>query len=235
MRLAIMQPYFVPYIGYFQLMASVDKLILLDDVNFINRGWINRNRIAVNGESYWITIPLVKASQNRPINEIGIIDEPSWKRKMLRTVEMSYCHAPQVPQILPFFSGILEQASGPLSTFLFRQLKAMATYLGLTVQIEEASANHPKEGYAGQQRILHICAREGADTYVNLPGGRELYDPAKFAGAGIQLAFLESNFPAMSLHHGGRDGPLLSILDLIMLNSVATVRDAISMARLSSD
>ena len=113
MRLAIMQPYFLPYIGYFQLMAAVDKFVLLDDVNFINRGWINRNRIAVNDEPYWITIPLAKASQNRLINELEIIDDPSWKRKVVRTVELNYKRAPFLDTALPLFSGMLEEARQP--------------------------------------------------------------------------------------------------------------------------
>src|SRR4051812_7809722 len=104
MRIAVMQPYFVPYLGYFQLLAAVDKIVLLDDVNFINGGWINRNRIRVNGQPHWLTLPLAQASQNRLINEINIVDDPAWKRKAVRTLELTYQEAPFVDQILPFFS-----------------------------------------------------------------------------------------------------------------------------------
>src|SRR5712671_2604438 len=122
MRLAVMQPYFLPYIGYFQLMSAVDKVVLLDDVNFINGGWINRNRIVVNGERYWLTLPLSKASQNSLINEIKIVDDPVWKRKTMRTVELNYRGAPYAPQVLPLFSEMLAEARGSLSAFLYRQL-----------------------------------------------------------------------------------------------------------------
>jgi hypothetical protein len=233
MRLAIMQPYFLPYIGYFQLMAAVDKFVLLDDVNFINRGWINRNRIAVNGEPSWVTLPLAKASQNRLINEIQLVDDPLWKRKTLRTVELSYHRAPHSSEVLQLFSDILNQARGSLSVFLFRQLQQMADYIGIAVQIVATSAVYSKDGRAGQDRIIDICRREGVTSYANLPGGRDLYDPAAFAAAGIELLFLDPNFQALNLRHGGREGPILSILDLVMLNSAATVRDAIYLGRLT--
>jgi hypothetical protein len=233
MRLAIMQPYFLPYIGYFQLMAAVDKFVLLDDVNFINRGWINRNRIAVDGEPYWITLPLAKASQNRLINELEIIPDPSWKRKVVRTVELNYKRAPFLQTILPLFTGMLEEARGPLSFFLFRQLQQVADYLGLDVRIEKTSSVYPKEGRTGQDRILDICRREGAGSYLNLPGGQDLYDAESFSAAGIDLLFLDPNFSAMTLEYGGKEGPFLSILDLVLRNSAATVRDAIHVGRVT--
>jgi hypothetical protein len=232
-RLAIMQPYFLPYIGYFQLMSVVDKFVLLDDVNFINRGWINRNRIAVNGEPHWVTLPLAKASQNRLINEIELVDDPLWKRKTLRTLELSYRRAPHSSEVLSLFSDILKEARGSLSVFLFHQLQRMADYVGIKAQIGATSAVYPKEGRAGQDRIIDICLREGATSYANLPGGRELYDPASFAAAGIELLFLDPNFQALTLRHSGNEGPFLSILDLVMLNSAATVRDAVYMCRLT--
>jgi hypothetical protein len=231
-RLAIMQPYFLPYIGYFQLMAAVDKLVLLDDVNFINGGWINRNRIAVNGVPHWLTLPLAQASQNRLISEIEIVDDPFWKRKTLRTVEVSYRGAPFVHHILPLFSDLLTEASGSLSTFLFRHLRKVADYVSIDTSIEPTSTIYPKQGRLGQDRILDICTREGATSYVNLPGGRNLYDPRLFASAGIELLFLEPNLQALALRHGGHEGPSLSILDLLMFNSVATIREAVAMSRL---
>jgi hypothetical protein len=233
MRLAIMQPYFLPYIGYFQLMAAVDKFVVLDDVNFINRGWINRNRIAVNGEPYWLTLPLAKASQNRLINEIKILDDPLWKRKMIRTLELSYRSAPFAHEVWPMLSDLLEEARGSLSAFLFRHLRRVVDYIGIDVSIEPTSAIYPKEGRAGQERILDICRREGATSYVNLPGGRELYDPPTFAASGIKLLFIEPNLEALALRHSGRGAPSLSILDLLMLNSPATIHEVIKKSQLS--
>ncbi len=232
MRLAIMQPYFLPYIGYFQLMAAVDKFVLLDDVNFINGGWINRNRIAVKGKLCWLTLPLRKASQNRLINEIEIIEDPVWKRKALRTVELGYADASFAPKTLPFFREIVSEAKGSLSAFLFRSLGRVAEHIGISTEIEPTSAIYAKEGRTGQNRILDICTREGATSYVNLPGGRDLYDTASFASAGVELVFLESNIPETVLQCSGDQGPILSILDLLMLNSSSAIRAALSMSRL---
>jgi len=230
MRLAIMQPYFLPYIGYFQLMTAVDKFVLLDDVNFINGGWINRNRVFVNGQPFWLTLPLSKASQNRLINELEILGDQEWKRKTIRTVELAYNDARFASSVFPLFQKLLSEASGSLSGFLFRQLRQVADYIGIGTIIEPSSGNHPKQGHAGQDRILEICAREGATSYINLPGGRSLYDPKSFAAAGIALHFLETNLPALELQHSGTQGPVFSILDLLMLNSPSAIRKASEMS-----
>jgi hypothetical protein len=232
MRVAIMQPYFLPYIGYFQLMSAVDKFVLLDDVSFINGGWINRNRIAINDELHWLTLPLAKASQNRLIREIEIVNDPLWKRKTIRAVELSYGSAPFVGQVLPLFSGIIKEATGLLSGFLFRHLQQVANYIGIETKIEATSTIYPKEGRTGQNRILDICTRQGATRYVNLSGGRNLYDAELFASADIELLFLDPNLKALDLQHSGREGPSLSILDLLMLNSAATILEATRMCRL---
>jgi hypothetical protein len=226
MRLAVMQPYLLPYIGYFQLLAAVDKLILLDDVTFITSGWINRNRIFVKGQPLWLTLPLSRASQNRLINEIEILDDRGWKRKTMRTVELAYNDAPFADSVLPFFQKLLSEARGPLSGFLFRQLRQVADYIGIRAMIEPTSAIYPKQGRTGQDRILDICAREGATSYLNLPGGRSLYDTELFAAAGIELRFLDLNLETLALRYSGTQGPILSILDLLMLNPATAIYEA---------
>jgi WbqC-like protein family len=234
MKLAIMQPYFLPYIGYFHLMAAVDKFVILDDVNFINRGWINRNRISVNNQSHWLTVPLVKASQNRLINEVDIVGDDGWKAKMLRTVEASYTHAPFAETVLNLFTEVLANAEGRLSTFLFRTLRQVASYVGTNVCIVETSAIYPKGDRKGQHRILDICLREGATTYVNPPGGRELYDSELFGSAGVELLFLDPSLGSLPLRYSGQEGPVFSVLDLMMLNSQSALKEAIGTFRLLS-
>ena len=233
MRLAIMQPYFVPYIGYFQLMSAVDKIVLLDDVNFIKGGWINRNRIAVNGQPHWLTLPLAQASQNRLINEIKILDEAEWKRKAMRTVEVSYRGAPFFGEVFPFLANLLQEARGSLSAFLSWHLGQVAEMIGLETRIEKTAAIYPTEGRNGQDRILDICHREGAKSYVNLPGGKGLYDAFAFAAAGIELRFLQPNLETLPLRHSGDEGPSLSIIDLLMLNPPAAIRAATKMCSLA--
>jgi|ERR1700730_1337803 len=234
MRIAIMQPYFLPYVGYFQLMAAVDKFVLLDDVNFINRGWINRNRIWSNGIAEWITLPLVKASQNRLIGELEILPDDGWKAKLLRKAENSYPRASYAENALKLFAAIVSEAEGHLSTFLSHTLRRINNYLGVSVNMEPTSSVYPKDGLRGQDRILDICRRERADTYVNLPGGQKLYSRESFKAAGIELAFLDPNLQSLSLRFSGYEGPVLSILDLLMLNPVADVKKAVHTCRLTA-
>lgn len=223
-----MQPYFLPYIGYFQLMAAVDRFVVLDDVNFINRGWINRNRIGVNCEPHWLTVPLSGASQNRLINEIEICSDVSWQKKMLRKVQMSYVSAPYFEDIFPLFEEMLAQASGNLSSFLCLSLEMVKRYLGLRTDIEPTSSIYPKLDLKGEQRILDICIAETASTYVNLIGGKTLYKEATFAASGVELLFLNPQVSTLRLRHCGKEGPVLSILDLMMLNPVSAIADALT-------
>jgi hypothetical protein len=215
MKVGIMQPYFLPYIGYFQLMAAVDKFVLLDDVNFINRGWINRNRIAVNGCPSWLTVPLSGASQNRLIREIDIAPDDGWVQKMVRAVIAAYAKAPEADSILPVFESWLTKATGNLADFLLLTLSDTATRLGIKTEILPTSSIFPKNGRKGQERILDICRHLGASSYINPPGGRELYEPVFFSDAQVDLSFLRPNLGAV--HLAGTPGDAsLSILHILM-------------------
>jgi len=227
-----MQPYFLPYIGYFQLMAAVDKFVLLDDVNYIPRGWINRNRVFVSGVPSWITIPLVKASRNKRIKEIDISTNTAWKRKMLASIDTSYRKSPFASNVSALFAQILDTAETNLARFLYRSLKTVCDYLEIAAVIEPTSAIYPKNNLKGQYRILDICRREGAETYINPPGGRDLYDVELFNDAGIELLLLEPDLPELNLRYSGDAGPVLSILDLMMFNKPAEIKAALNAYRL---
>jgi hypothetical protein len=227
MKVAIMQPYFLPYLGYFQLMAAVDRFVILDDVNYINRGWINRNRLPAGDGTAWMTLPLVGASQNRLIRDIEIVVDDGWKAKFERSVAAAYAQAPELAAILPLFQKWLGLASGNLSAFLVHCISDVAHHLGIPVQIVPTSSVHPKMDLKGQERILNICLREGANVYVNPPGGRELYDAAAFTRAGVELCFLQPHLSTLPLRHSGTEGPVLSILDLMMLNPKDALQQAL--------
>src|SRR5664280_1221353 len=106
MKLGIMQPYLFPFIGYFQLINAVDKFIIFDDVNYINKGWINRNRILLNGKEFLFSIPLENASQNKLINEINLFDNFRWKGKLLKTINAAYKKAPMFNEVYPILEKI---------------------------------------------------------------------------------------------------------------------------------
>jgi WbqC-like protein family len=228
MKIAIMQPYLFPYLGYWQLLAAVDKFVVLDDVNFINRGWINRNRVTVNGKPAWMTVPLVGASQNRLINEINVAPDDGWKKKMERMVTEAYAQAPQAQAVLPLFNRWLEAASGSLSRTLYESIEVIAAYLKIATTIIPSSSVYPKDKMKGQYRILDICQREGATTYVNPPGGKNLYDSDLFRRAGIELLFLQPNLHEGLLRSGADDGTVLSILDHMFYNPRGTLIGAVT-------
>jgi len=229
-----MQPYFLPYIGYFQLLTAVDRFVVLDDVNFINRGWINRNKISSNeGGEQWITIPLEHASQNRLISDIDILADNGWKKKMCRHVAATYCAASQTRTVGPMFDRWIAAATGNLSKFLVSCMGDAASYLGIRTEIVRASALHPRSGLRGSDRILDICRQEGATTYINPPGGRLLYEASEFRRREVELRFLEPNLEMMELAHAGTGMPTLSILDLMMRNAPGRIQDALGSYRLT--
>ena len=111
MKIAIMQPYFFPYLGYWQLMNIVDKFVIYDDVNYIKRGWINRNRILVEGKPFYIHVPVMKASQNKIINEMEVFVDSSLRKKELKTIELAYKKAPFFDSVYPLIKGKRQIAS----------------------------------------------------------------------------------------------------------------------------
>lgn len=219
-KIAIMQPYFLPYIGYFQLMSAVDRLVILDDVNFIKRGWINRNRIPNNPANtmQWLTVPVRGASQNRLIRELSIAPDDGWKVKMLRTIRNCYSRSPGSKDMLPQFERWVQAADGNLSDFLRRTLVDIADRCDIATEIIPTSAVYPANGLRGQNRILDICMRNGATTYVNLPGGKHLYDHTVFQSAGVELMFLRPGIGSSEVTSDSLCGPHPSILDLLMRN-----------------
>ena len=226
MKLAVMQPYFLPYLGYFQLMSAVDRFVVYDDVRFIKRGWINRNRILVNGRDHLFTVPLSDASQNRYINEIRLVAETAWKGKLLRTIELAYRRAPCFEQTYPLVREIVNFPERNLAAYLRNGLLAIRDYLGILTTIIATSDAYQNRELKGAARILDICRREKASVYVNASGGKELYDRDTFRSNGIALRFVEP-LDFRYEQFGGEFQAALSIVDVLMFNPVEIVRDAI--------
>lgn len=219
-----MQPYFLPYIGYWQLLASVDRFVFLDEVNYINRGWINRNRIPIQKTEHWITVPLVKASQNRPINDIEIQQDEKWRSKMTKTIRATYGKAPYFPQGMELFERILAVETTLLSEFLAKSILLIRDYLELSTEIFYSSGvkfEGPRG--TGQKRIQNLCQALEADAYHNLSGGKELYDKLDFEEKGICLKFLETHWTEIDLSTDA-DNLGYSIIDLLMHNSKQRIR-----------
>ena len=220
--IAIMQPYFLPYLGYFQLIEAVDKFVVFDDVNYIRGGWINRNRMLVHGSPHLFTIPLQGASQNRRICDIALLGDAIWRDKLLRTFNQAYGQAPHHRKVMDVLERIVHFPSLQLDRFLLNSLQQLMRYMGIQTELHATSRTYANDALAGEHRIIDICVREGASDYVNPSGGTNLYHHDNFAREGIALHFLQSrasHYPqGKHAHVAG-----LSIIDVLMHNSPGAI------------
>ena len=215
MTLGIMQPYFMPYIGYWQLMAAVDTYVIYNDVNYIKKGWINRNNILVNNDKQMFTISLNGASQNKLINEITIADDFT---KFCKTIRMAYHKAPYYNDVMALLDMILSYQSCNLADFIANSIKLVCEYLDIQTKIIMSSDIEKDNSLKGQNKILEICKLLNADTYYNAIGGQELYDKSVFEKENITLYFLQSSTSRYS-QFGEEFISGLSIIDVLMFNA----------------
>jgi hypothetical protein len=222
MTIAIMQPYVFPYIGYFQLINAVDKFVIYDDVNFINKGWINRNNILVSGQAHLFTIPLKDASQNKLIYEVELAVNDPWKKKFLKTIQQSYLKAPNYQKVFLLIEEIVNFEAGTIGELTLHALQRICGYMNITTEIVPSSSVYNNTDLKAQDRILDICKQEKAVHYINPIGGMELYDKNKFEKEGIKLNFIKSTaspYPQFK----NAFVPWLSIIDILMFNDAESV------------
>lgn len=222
MRLAVMQPYFFPYVGYFQLTQAVDRFVFLEDVNFIKKGWIHRNRILMGGEPHPFTVPLQNVSQNRLISEISICQDQTGLQDTSRTLTHAYPRSKYLEKVL----GMIETAwlSETINEAAQRSIRLVLEYLGLPGDFH-LSSTYPKGDLRGQFRILDLCLKHGAQTYINPSGGIELYDPQVFLDKGITLRFLKPHLKPYPQFRAESFVPGLSIIDLLLNVGPEEARD----------
>jgi hypothetical protein len=221
MTIAIMQPYFFPYIGYFQLVNSVDKFIIYDDVNFIKQGWIARNRIILQGKEHYVILQLNGASSFKKINEIQIGTNAD---KLLKTIYQAYNKAPFFPSSFPIIEKIIKVNIKNLADFLINQLIILTSYLGISTELLISSSINKNNNLKGSKKIIHICNILGATKYINSIGGSELYNKEDFQNSGINLYFLKSK-PIKYKQFGDIFFSNLSIIDVMMFNDVPTIKN----------
>lgn len=216
MKCAVMQPYFMPYIGYWQLINSVDEFVLFDDVNYIKKGYINRNNYLVQGKSKLFSIEVANASQNKKINEIHIAKSPS---KLLKSISQAYNKAPYFKDVYPILHDLLNDCEGrKISELNHDSILRVLDYLGIKKKITISSdLNIPVE-IRSQDRILEICSRKGCSQYVNAIGGKDLYDKSSFDNKNIELFFIK-NESASYRQFDNFFIPNLSIIDVLFFNS----------------
>lgn len=214
MKLAIMQPYLFPYLGYFQLIHAVDEFVLYDDVSYIKGGWINRNFILGPGGKQLITLALQGSSPNLPINGITIGDR---RDKMLKTIRQTYSKAPNFSDVFPLVEDVLGQQERNLARFLNYGLRRICAFLGLHPRWHLSSELKKDSTLRGQDKVLAICAEIGASHYINAPGGRALYDEHAFNSRGLELSFIQPRITPYR-QYANEFVPNLSIIDVMMFN-----------------
>jgi hypothetical protein len=226
-----MQPYFFPYIGYFQLIAAVDKFVIYDDVNYINRGWINRNNILINGKAGLISVPLNGASQNKKIKDIAPLLETKWRNILLKTIEHNYKRAPQFNLVFPMIQHLINLEAAPISELNYRGIKAVCEYLNIGTMLIPSSDVYANSDLKGQIRILDICLKEKAQNYINPAGGMELYNRELFSHESIKLSFIKSELPPYK-QYIDEFTPALSIIDVMMFCDSDEIKCQLSKFRL---
>lgn len=217
MKLAVMQPYLFPYLGYFQLVDAVDRFVFYDDVSYIKGGWVNRNRLFLSGNVGWLTLPVLGASPNRKINEIQVQSDARWRYKLLASVRQSYGKAPYFEQAYALLAGIVLSGETSLSVLARESVISVASYLGLGTEFAVSAQRYGNEDLRGSDRVLDICRQEGATEYYNLPGGVALYSADEFSAAGVKLRFVQ---PKVINYNQLEEPfkPFLSMLDVLMFN-----------------
>lgn len=224
MVIGIMQPYFFPYIGYWQLISIVEEYVILDDVNYIKRGWINRNYILFEEKARRINLNIRDASQNRLIKDTEIVWGEKDIERFLSILRQSYGRAPYFKKIYDVVEDIVRCNHRGLADFLTYQIRRLCDYLQIDTEIILSSQLEKDNSLKGENKIIDICKRRKADFYINAIGGKILYHKEKFQEENIELKFLRSK-PQKYRQFGNNFIENLSIIDILMFNSVEEIRE----------
>lgn len=241
MKLAIMQPYFMPYIGYFQAISAVDKYILYSNLNFIKESWMNRNRVLMrDGKIVTITVPLKSKSSYSMIYDVEIDNSKPWKEKMLKTIQMCYSKKPFYKEIFDLLNSMLTPEYTHLKDLNNSTIVSISHYLDIQtvidvdnsrfldmengmVNIEEDYSHLPyllkTKPIRKVARVIEMCRREGSNDFYNAIGGQELYSKEEFKQYDIRLNFVRTN--NIEYRQDSKKGefvPNLSIIDVLMNN-----------------
>ncbi len=223
---AVMQPYFFPYIGYFQLIAAVDQFIVYDNIKYTKKGWINRNRLLNHGKAEIFSLPLRAGSDALEVCERTLAADFN-REKLLGQFSGAYRRAPYFSQTFPLVEQVVRHDESNLFRYLHNAIVTTCKHLMIPTDIVISSALDIDHDLKGEDRVLALCAAVDATNYVNAIGGVELYSAATFRERGIKLNFLRSK-PFEYAQFGGEFVPWLSIVDVMMFNSAEVVKSQLN-------
>lgn len=223
MKLGIMQPYLLPYIGYFQLIAAVDVFVLYDNIQYTKKGWINRNRLLQDGTDVMFSVPLKKGSDYLDVRERSLA-ETFDRRKLLNQFRENYRRAPFFASTWPLLEQIIGHADDNLFGYIHNSIVQLCAHLSLETEVRISSDIDIDHTLRGQDKVIAINQALGASVYRNAIGGLDLYSREAFREQGIELQFIKSR-PLEYPQLGKPFVPWLSIVDVLMFNSVETIKD----------
>ena len=227
MKLAVMQPYFFPYIGYFQLIQSTDFFVFFDTPQYERRGWMNRNRIInISEGSTYIAVPTVKAPQNTSLCDIQIDQSQDWKRRIAGQMDVYKKRAPYYNEIMKLLLSAFETSGNKLVDLNIQSIKSVCEYLELPFKYKVFSAMSLDipENCAPDEWALQITKAMQYQTYINAPGGISFFNRAKYQAENIDLKFIQPKLKSY-IQRIGRFESGLSILDVMMFNSKKTIQE----------
>ena len=231
-KVAIMQPYLFPYIGYFQLVHSADEFIIYDNIEYTKKGWINRNRILFNGSPQIFTIPLKKDSDFLKVDQRKISD--SWDKersKILNSIRTSYKKSPYFESIFPLVEECLNFREDNLFKFILNSVEKICNFLDIKTPIVNSSSLDIDHSLKSQDKVLSICINRGSTMYINAIGGMNLYSKKSFKDNGIDLKFIKSS-PIQYDQFKNEFVPWLSIIDVMMFNSKEKIKEYLNLYEL---
>lgn len=224
-NIAIMQPYFFPYIGYFQLVNAVDVFVFYDDVNFIKKGWISRNNFLIGGKAKLFSVPLSSVSQNKLINEVELAIDDKWKQRFFKTLALNYKKAPHYEAVVELIKRVLEAPNKTISDLAIASVKQVAAYLDILTDFETSSIRYANSrGLEKADRLIAITKENGSLNYINPIGGKELYQKEYFDNQSVKLSFIKSQL----ISYRQFDNEFvqgLSIVDVLMFNNKECVKN----------
>lgn len=218
MKLAIMQPYFLPYIGYYQLINAVDEFIIYDNIEYTKKGWINRNRFLSNGIPRYFTITLQNDSDYLHIRERKISPDFENNRvRILNKLKNEYSRAPYFDEIIETVESVFHNEETNLFKYLFQSITKVMNFLRIKTKLIPSSEIKIDHALKNIDKVISICRACKANEYINLPGGIQLYDKNKFIDFGILLKFIQPK--EVKYKQFGSDFiDKLSIIDVLMFN-----------------
>jgi WbqC-like protein len=224
-KIAIMQPYFFPYIGYFQLITAVDEFVIYDNIEYTKRGWINRNRILVNGRATYITLPLKRDSDFLDVYQRFLADSWSQDRKaMLNKIANAYRKAPNFRPVFPLIEKCILFDEKNLFQFVLNSVSLVNEYLQIPTPILVSSTVSIHHELKAKEKVVALCKARNAVEYLNPIGGVNLYHKDEFEREGIGLHFIKSN-DIIYKQFDNDFAPWLSIIDVMMFNSREKIKE----------